>query len=299
MQDLGRMGVFAVVAEELSLSKAAEKLGCTKSAVSKQITALEIELGVKLLYRSTRRSRLTDEGQALYQTCGEILQRYYSVKDIAEQIKATPAGNLSLEMPDGIATYIVLPHIQQFREQYPLINLNLTLRQASFQEVTEDLDVAIVSGQLPESSVVCRRLGHQLLRLYASAQYLEKFGTPATPAELKQHQCIVTENSSVPETHTWIFHHRDELASLDINAAMTVNDILAVKQLVLDGAGVSILQDFAVRKDVEKGRLIALLPTYTISPVPIYVIYPERKHLSPKIRAMVDFLAECFSQAEL
>ena len=133
MQDLGRMGVFAVVAEELSLSKAAEKLGSTKSAVSKQITALELELGVKLLYRSTRRSRLTDEGHALYQTCGEILERYHSVRSIAEQLKATPAGNLSLEMPDGIATYIVLPHIQKFRAQFPLIKLNLRLRQATFR----------------------------------------------------------------------------------------------------------------------------------------------------------------------
>ncbi len=84
MQDLGHMGVFAVVAQELSLSRAAEKLGCSKSAVSKQITALESRLGVKLLYRSTRRSRLTDEGQALYQSCGEILQRYHRVKDLAE-----------------------------------------------------------------------------------------------------------------------------------------------------------------------------------------------------------------------
>jgi DNA-binding transcriptional LysR family regulator len=259
---------------------------------------LEVELGVKLLYRSTRRSRLTDEGQALYQTCGEILQRYYSVKDIAEQLKGTPAGNLSLEMPDGIATYIVLPHIQKFRDQYPLIHLKLRLRQASFQEITEDLDVAIVSGLLSESSVVCRRVADQMLGPYASPQYLEKHGTPLSPTDLADHQCIVADNSSVPETHKWTFRQEDELISLNINAAMTVNDILAVQQLVLDGVGISILQDFAVREAVEQNKLIALLPTYKISPVPIYVVYPERKHLSPKIRAMVDFLAECFQLAE-
>ena len=294
MQDLGRMGVFAVVAEELSLSRAAEKLGYTKSAVSKQITALEAELGVKLLYRSTRRSRLTDEGQTLYQVCSEILLRYHSVKDIAEQLQAAPSGNLTLEMPDGIATYLVLPHIQVFRDRYPLINLNLRLRQASFQEITEDLDVSITTGQLPESSVICRRLGDQKLGLYGSTQYLEKFGSPSSPAELATHQCIVTENSSVPETHKWLFRRKNDLVALDINAALTVNDILAVKQLVLDGVGISILQEFAVRDDVEAGKLIALLPGYKIDPVPIYVIFPERKHLSPKIRAMIEFLVECF-----
>jgi len=295
MQDLGRMGVFAVVADELSLSRAAEKLGYTKSAVSKQITALEAELGVKLLYRSTRRSRLTDEGQALYQLCSEILLRYHRVKDIAEQLQAAPSGNLTLEMPDGIATYIVLPHIQAFRERYPLINLNLRLRQASFQELAEDLDVSITTGQLPESSVICRRLGDQKLGLYGSTQYLEKFGTPSSPAELAAHQCIVTENSSVPETHKWVFKRKNDLVALDIHAALTVNDILAVKQLVLDGVGISILQEFTVRDDVEAGKLVALLPGYKIDPVPIYVIFPERKHLSPKIRAMIEFLVECFS----
>ena len=142
--------------------------------------------------------------------------------------------------------------------------------------------------------MVCRRLGEQRLQLCASPQYLKKFGTPSTPDELKEHQCIVTDNSSAPESHTWIFYHEDELISLKVNAAITVNGIPAVKQLVLDGAGISVMQDFAVRDDVATGKLIALLPTYSIPSVPTYVLYPERKNLSPKIRVMVDFLVECF-----
>ncbi len=208
---------------------------------------------------------------------------------------ATPSGKLSLEMPDSIASYIVLPRLQEFRENYPLITLSLRLQEASFQEISEDLDVAIVSGPLPDSSLVCRRLGEQVLRPYASKQYLERFGTPTTPAELASHQCIVTENPLVPECSRWGFQRGEELVQLEVNSAIRVNDLLAVKQLVLSGAGISILQEFAVVDELERGELSLLLPDYQLPPVPIYVIYPERKHLSLKIRAMVDFLGECFA----
>ncbi len=239
---------------------------------------------------------MTDEGQALYQSCGEILQRYYSVCDMAEQFSESPSGRLSLEMPDALGTCIVLPHLNRFRQQYPLISLNLILRQASFQEVSEELDVAIVSGLLPDSSVVCRRLGDQVLRPYASRDYLDQWGAPETPRDLAEHQCILMQSGQAPETSQWIFQQGQDVTQLPITGVIAANDIPAIKQLVLEGLGISLLQDFLVAEEVSRGDLVPLLPDYNIPPVPVYVIYPERKLLSPKIRAMVDFLGDCFAR---
>lgn len=296
MQNLSRMGVFAVVARELSLSKAADKLGFTKSAVSRQVSTLEEALGVKLLYRGTRRSRLTDEGQMLYPYCEEILQRYNTITELAEQLKATPSGKLTLEMPETIATHIVLPHIQSFQQQYPLINLDLRLRQATFQDITDELDVCILSGQLPESSIVCRRIADQKLKLYASRDYIKAFGQPKTPQDLAAHRCIVIEDVAWPDTHHWTFKHRNEMLGTYIKATSTVNNIVAAKNMVLNGMGISIFQEFAARQEEQSGELVPLLSNYKIESIPVYVLYPDRKQLSPKIRAMVDFIVECFER---
>lgn len=299
MQDLARMAVFAVVAEQLSLSKAAEKLNCSKSAVSKQITALENQLGIKLLYRSARRSRLTDEGEVLAVHCQGILRQYHEALDLSEQLKATPAGKLLLEVPDNLATHVVLPRIGEFHRQQPLINLNLRLRQASLQTLSEDLDVAVVSGELPESSLICRRLGEQQLGLYASPSYLERHDAPNTLEDLADHQCIVTVSDFIRDPSTWMFYAGDELCRINVQSAISVNDMAAVEQLVLDGLGISPLQNFAVAEQVSQGSLIPLLTNFAIPPVPVYALFPERKHLSPKIRVMVDFLCECFEAAGL
>ena len=298
MQNLSRMGVFAVVADTQSISAAADKLGFTKSAVSKQITTLETELGVKLLYRDMRRTRLTDEGATLYQHCVEILDGYHRVIEMAEQLRGTPSGNLLLEMPTSIARHRVIPQLGEFRQQYPHIHLQLRLRQASLREVSEDLNVAIVTGDLPNSSAVCRRVGEIGLAAYASPKYLETYGYPTHPDQLTTHHCIATEYTAIEDTNRWVFRKGDELIKLEVPAVITVNDTVAMKQLVEDGLGISILQDFAVQKSLKANRLVPILTDYQMPSIPVYVLYSERKLVSPKIRAMVDFLGKCFASIE-
>lgn len=298
MQELARMAVFAVVAEQESISRAAERLGLSKSAVSKQITALEESLDLRLLFRSARRTRLTNEGRRLQPLCAEILQRYFSVRNLAEQLKGTPGGSLSLDMPGGIAKYLVLDRLRDFRANYPNIELNLRLRQGSVQDVSDDVDIAIIAGNLPESSVVCRRLGDITTRPFATPQYLEQYGEPQKPDDLHQHSCIVTDYRTVPETGQWTFMRNEEVQTLSIDAVTRVNDSVAAKQLVMNHTGISMLQDFTVAKEVASGDLQALLPEFSSPTVPVYVIYPERKNLSPTIRVMVDFLCECFSSSQ-
>lgn len=296
MQNLSRMGVFAVVAELQSISAAADKLGFTKSAVSKQITALEAELGVKLLYRTMRRTRLTDEGATLYRECADILAGYHRVVDMAEQLRETPSGELLLEIPESIATHRVIPQLGRFRQEYPHIHLRLRLRQASLQEVSEDLDVAIVTGELPDSSAVCRRIGEITLGAYASPAYLAAHGTPAHPDQLTAHHCIATENAATPGANQWVFRQGDDVIQMEIPAVITVNDTVAMKQLVENGLGISILPDYAVQDSLKDNRLLPVLTEYQLPSIPVYVIYSERKQVPPKVRAMVDFLVECFAR---
>lgn len=295
MQELARMAVFAVVAEEESVSRAAERLGLSKSAVSKQLTALEESLGLQLLFRNARRTRLSDEGRALQPLCTDILQRYHGVRDMAEQLKGTPAGRLNLDLADGIAKYLVLDRLPVFRETYPHIDIHVRLGPVSVQGVSDELDVAVVVGELPESSVVCRRLGDIENQAFASTAYIDRHGMPKTPDELYQHSCIVVDYRTIAESGQWIFIRDDEVQSVDVNGAITVNESGAAKQLVMSGAGIAMLQAYAVREELAEGALVPVLADYHSPSIPVYVIYSERKNLSPKIRAMVDFLLQCFS----
>lgn len=299
MQELARMAVFAVVAEEENVSRAAERLGLSKSAVSKQLTALEESLGLQLLFRNARRTRLSDEGRALQPLCVDILQRYHGVRDMAEQLKGTPAGRLNLDLSDGIAKYVVLDRLQAFRETYPHIDLNVRLGQVSVQGVSDELDVAVVIGELPESSVVCRRLGDVDSHPFASAAYVAKYGMPSAPDDLHQQHCITVDYRAITESGQWTFILGDEVQNISVDAAITVNDSVAAKQLVMSGAGIAMLQAYAVREELASGALVRVLEGYRCPSVPAYVIYSERKNLSPKIRAMVDFLLQCFSDSGL
>lgn len=299
MQELARMAVFAVVAEEESVSRAAERLGVSKSAVSKQLTALEESLGLQLLFRNARRTRLSDEGRALQPLCTDILQRYHGVRDMAEQLKGTPAGRLNLDLSDGIAKYLVLDRLQAFRETYPHIDINVRLGPVSVQGVSDELDVAVVVGELPESSVVCRRLGDIESQIFASAAYVAQHGLPKTPDELHQHSCIMVNYRALSESRQWTFIRDDEVQNVHVDAAITVNDGGAAKQLAMSGAGIAMLQAYAVREELASGVLVPLLTDYHSPSIPAYVIYSERKNLSPKIRAMVDFLSQCFSDSGL
>lgn len=299
MQELARMAVFAVVAEEENVSRAAERLGLSKSAVSKQLTALEASLGVQLLFRHARRTRLSDEGRALQPLCADILQRYHGVRDLAEQLKGTPAGRLNLDLTDGIAKFVVLDRLQAFRELYPHIELNVRLGQVSVQGVSDELDVAVVVGELPESSVVCRRLGDIEVQAFASAGYVAKHGWPKTPDQLHQHHCIMVDYRAISASSQWTFINQDQVHNVRVDAAITVNDSVAAKQLALAGAGITMLQAYAVKDEVDSGALVPLLTDYRSPSIPAYVIYSERKNLSPKIRVMVDFLSQCFSDSGL
>lgn len=293
------MAVFAVVAEEENVSRAAERLGLSKSAVSKQLTALEESLGLQLLFRNARRTRLSDEGRALQPLCADILQRYHIVRDMAEQLKGTPAGRLNLDLSDGIAKYVVLDRLQAFREAYPHIDLNVRLGQVSLASVSDELDVAVVVGELPESSVVCRRIGDVETRAYASKAYVDKHGAPQTPEQLSQHSCVAIDYRAIAESNQWTFIRGDEVFNHRVDAAITVNDSVACKQLVMANVGIAMLQNYAIKEELEQGLLVPLFNDYRSPSVPAYVIYSERKNLSPKIRAMVDFLSQCFSDSGL
>jgi DNA-binding transcriptional LysR family regulator len=297
MQNLSRLAVFTHVAKHGSFSGAARSLGISKSSVSKQVTALEEHLGIRLLLRGPRHVQLTDEGAALLAHGNLITNEYTQVLDLAASLKGTPSGVVSVDMPRIFGFSVIRPYLADFLRQYPEIKIRHCTSQNSSQQLArgDDIDIAIVVGDQPDSSLICKRVAIVKNSLYASAQYLQHHAAPTTPAELSQHNCLPVEYPNIDNFTKWQLISDTDQCVINIEGNLIMNDPVQTLQLVKDGHGISMLPDFAVQREIDNGELIQLLPAYSGPTIPAYLIYSQRRHLSPKLRVTIDFLTDCFN----
>jgi len=290
------MSAFVRSVDGGGFSAAARELGLTPSALSKLVTRLEDRLGARLLQRTTRRLQLTPEGEAFYVRSRRILADMDEAEAEVVAAGVRPTGLLRLHCGSAFGMHQLAPAIPLFLERHPGVELDITISDEPLVGLGEGVDLAIRIGALDESSMVARRICNLERVICAAPAYLERCGTPRTPDDLQQHNCLWI--TSLPVLRRWPFDTDDGIRVVHIDGNVVANSAETVLQLALAGVGITRLTDVIVGDAIRRGELVPILSDWHhVEPVPLYATYPSGRNLSPKIRAMVDFLVEQFGPA--
>jgi len=284
---------FARVVEAGSFARAADRLGVSVSAVSRQVSDLETHLGVRLLNRTTRRLSLTESGQAFYERCVQLLADLEEAEVAVTSASVVPRGTLKLTSSATFGSRHLAPAIAAFIARYPQIRFDVELSERVVDIVEEGFDVAVRIGTPGSQNLVARKIGAARILCCASPSYLARHGEPHEPEDLAKHSCLSYEY--LPNRNVWTF--RDPAGgerSVRIAGPVQANNGRFLEALAADGAGISMEPDFIVGPDVRAGRLKPILAKFEALPLPIYVVYPSRRHLSAKVRMFAEFLIERF-----
>jgi len=287
------MTAFARVAETGSFSEAARRLRSSKSVVSRQIAALESELGVRLLHRSTRALTLTEAGRGYFDQLVRILADIDEANLSVSHLQAAPRGRLRVNAAMSFGIRHLAPAIPDFLARCPEVKIDLTLNDRFVDLVDEGYDMAVRIGHLIESSLVARRLAPLRRVVCASPAYLAARGVPATPDDLAGHECL--RYSNIPVGDEWTFTAPDGRArSAEVTGRLRVNNGDALRIAALEGLGLACLPTFIVGEDLRAGTLVPVLEGAAHQSGGVFAVYPHARHLSPKVRAFIDFLVERF-----
>jgi DNA-binding transcriptional LysR family regulator len=268
-------------------------LGLPKAAMSRYVGELETRLGVRLLQRTTRRLSLTEEGQVFYTRCKELLAGVDEAEAEITSRSGAASGLLRINAPVTFGILHLAPLWGQFRTQYPKVSLDVTLADRVVDLVDEGYDVAIRIATLPSSTLISKRLTSTRLILCASPEYLQKNGTPTQPNELAMHAVI--SYSYLSTRDEWHFEGPQGSVSVKTQPCIHTNSGDTCRAAALAHQGIILQPGFLVGNDLKMGNLVALMPEFHALELGIYAVYPTRKYVSPKVRALIDFLAAHFA----
>lgn len=292
MKNLVGMAIFARVAEAKSFSEAARRLGLSKSMVSKEVTRLERSLGARLLNRTTRKLSLTEIGAAFYEHCARVVQEAEEAELLVGRLHGEPRGVLKLTTPVAFGTLHVAPALPEFLAKYPDVTVDLTISDRFFDLAEEGYDLSVrIARELPPN-VVARHLAPINRVVCATPGYFEKHGVPNSPDDLARHNCLVYTHAN-PDS-LWRFRAAGADTAVPVRGNLMLNDDEALWQAVLGGLGISLLPTFIVGKDLQAGRLQAVLAQYVPSERNLHALYLPNRHLSAKVRVFIDFMLERF-----
>ena len=277
---------FVCVVETESFTAAAKRLDVSVAHISRHVNQLEDRLGAKLLYRTTRKLRLTEVGEVYYQHARKVLNELQEADRAVMEMEGKPTGKLRITAPVYYGEYFLAPLVNDFLLQYPQLDLELKLTNETIDLVEEGYDLAIRLGTLDSSSLMCRKLARRTQYLCASPAYLAAKGTPHTLTDLANHRCL---GGSIDH---WRFLENGKLRNWRIGSAWSCNSGLALKDAALKGLGIVQLPDYYVQKELKQGLLVSLLEEYRLPDDGIWVVYPHNRHLSPKVKLLVEFLVK-------
>ena len=290
------MTAFVRAVETGGFSAAARDIGLTPSALSKLVTRLEDRLGARLLQRTTRRLQLTAEGEAFYARARPILSAMDEAEAEVTQAGASPRGLLRLHCGSAFGMHQLAPAIPRFQALHPEVEMDITISDQPLGAMEEGVDLAIRIGPLDESSMVARRICNLQRVICAAPGYLQRRGTPRTPDDLQQHNCLWI--TSLPALRRWPFDTDDGIRVVHVGGNVAANNAETVLQLAVAGVGITRLTDVIVGDAIRSGKLVPILTDWHhVEPVPLFATYPSGRNLSPKVRAMVDFLVAEFRSA--
>ncbi|HEW9969410.1 TPA: LysR family transcriptional regulator [Enterobacter cloacae] len=292
MDRLQAMQIFTRVAEAGSFVRAAETLSLPSSTVTSTIKNLEKYLQVRLLNRTTRRVSLTSEGGQYLAQCRDILSLIeHAESSLTDSVKR-PQGRLRVDMPAGIAHFIVMPNLQDFYRRYPDIYLMTGVSDRQVDLVQEGVDCVIRTGELTNSTLVARPLGRFRWVTCASPDYLREYGVPHSPDELSRHRAIHYFSGQTRRADELRFQQGSALRYVSVNGQMAVNETGLYIKMCLEGYGLAQLAENVIAEHLAQGTLVEIMADWQPPPVPVTLLYPHQRFLSPAVRAFADWIDE-------
>jgi DNA-binding transcriptional LysR family regulator len=287
---------FVAVATKGSLTAAAKGEGVAPVVIGRRIDALEERLGVRLLTRTTRRITLTREGAVFLEDCQRLLADFANAEANISAKSPTIGGTLTITAPAGFGRRHVAPMLPTFVARHPKLHVSLNLSDRVIDLRHEGFDCAIRVGDMPDSELVAVRLADNRRRCVAAPSYLERAGTPRSPADLASHEALVL-SSDASQSRGWAFMVEGKVVHLKLNGRMDCSDGQVLHAWCLEGHGIAWRSTWEVADDIAEGRLVAVLDDFAAPPNGIYAVYAQRKHQPLRLRVWVEFLKQTWGNA--
>jgi len=294
MLDLKALLIFVRVGDRRSFVGAAKDLGMTQSGVSSAVSRLEDQLGVRLLARTTRNVNLTEDGAAFLDRCRQILGELEDAERVLTQARLKPSGRLRIDLPVSFGRIKIVPLLGAFQGQYPDLQLVISFSQRHVDLIEDGVDVAVRLGMLKDSTLIGRKLGETTLRIVGAPSYFARHGKPQTPEELDLHNCLCFINRDAHVSRDWQLRHNGADITLRPRGTMSFDDGGALCAAAQAGFGIAQVYSFFAEEAIAAGSLEPVLDEFRPRSTPISLIYPQTRHLSPKVRAFVDFVIAQF-----
>ena len=295
MDRLRLMETFCRVVESGSFSAVAREEMTTQSAVSKQVQALETQLGARLLVRSTRSHSLTEAGQLYYERCRQVLETLEEARIEVQRAEHDIAGLLRVSAPSAFGRLHIVPRLAGFYERYPRMRIDLLLDDAFVDLVAAGVDLAFRVGELKDSRLVARRIGTAHRAVLAAPSYLARHGEPQHPRELADHHCVFYTGLAGP--NDWAFLDEDGAPlTVRVNGRFQSNSSEATRQAVCEGLGISYSTVWTYGADIRAGRVRPILTRFRLQPLPLNVVFQPARRPSLKVKHFVDYFTAAFGQ---
>lgn len=291
MEDLNYVLTFTRVVQSGSFAAAGERLKLAPSVVSKHVAKLEKSLGARLLQRSTRKLSLTDAGSAYFEHCARIVEELEQSQHAVARLQAEPGGKLRVSGLNSFVDAVVAPLLPEFFRRYPKIELEIVTNDRTVDLAEEGFDMALRLTNAPGPLLVARKLAHINFVICATPEYLAKHGTPQHPEELRRHNCLGFPS---PLERNFHFKCGTEELVVPISGNFRVNNINALRTVLLQHNGISLLPTYIIGQDLAAGRLVApLRGWYGFDATSVYAVHLPNRYGSPKVRAFIDYLIQC------
>jgi len=279
---------FVAVTETESFTAAAKQLDISTAQVSRQVSALEKRLATKLLHRTTRKVSVTEAGNIYYQRCRQILEDLETAEDAISDMQSHPTGKLKITAPVTYGEATIAPLVNSFLAKYPDLDVEINLSNLKKDLIEEGFDIAIRQGNLADSTMMAKRLASRTFYVCASPAYLEAHGTPLTPRDLEKHNCLQSMNDY------WYFQKNGKPQNIRLSGNLRTNNGHALLDAALKGIGIVQLPGDYVCSytDTDDSRLTILLEDYRAPDQGVWALYPQNRHLSSKVRLLLDYLGE-------
>jgi DNA-binding transcriptional LysR family regulator len=292
MDRLMCMQVFVRVVEKGSFSATAEEFRISPTMVGKYIMHLEERLGARLLNRTTRQQSLTEVGNVYYERCKVVLAEVEVADASATALQQVPRGLLRVSAPVTFGANALVGAIGDYLQKYPEVHIELSLNDRVVNLIDEAFDVAIRIGNLPDSSLIARKLAPYRMIACASPSYLARHGSPQTPAQLAAHNCMGFMYS-VAQKH-WQFTDREITSNVQINGNFRVNNGQALRTAALHGMGIIVQPEVLLTEDLASGALVRILPDHKLPSLSMHIVYPLNRNMTLKMKSFIEFIVERF-----
>lgn len=296
--DIETLALFKEVMRARNFTDIARARGIAPSSVSRAISGLENELGIRLFQRSTRKLEPTEAGMVYFERISPLLDELQSARQVAADLSEEPEGTLRVTASTVYGEMHIVPLLPEIAQRYPALTIELLLTDAYLDLIEERIDLAIRLGALPDSSFVARQLKKMTFYIGASPAYIEKYGAPAEPQQVALHNCLIFPRTGY--NSNWLF--RDDAGTvydIPIDGKCLITNSQAIRQCALAGMGLVLLPDWLIGEDIRSGALVRLFENYTVTATDydgaIWLMYPSRKYIPLKARVFMDFLLKAFS----